>query len=112
MEEKQIISGIDIGTTKIAVVIAEWNKVKNKIDILGVGETPSNGLKKGIIVNMNQTVDSLTQALLIAERQADIEVENAFVGITGDHIRGINYSGVITVSKGSNRQPVGQEITQ
>ena len=112
MEEKQIISGIDIGTTKIAVVIAEWDKVENKIDILGVGEAPSNGLKKGIVVNMNQTVDSLTQALSTAERQADIEVDSAFVGITGDHIRGINYSGVITVSKGSNRQQVGQENTQ
>ena len=112
MEENQIISGIDIGTTKIAVVIAEWDKTENKIDILGVGEASSNGLKKGIVVNMNQTVDSLTQALSTAERQADIEVDSAFVGITGDHIRGINYSGVITVSKGSNRQPVGQEITQ
>ena len=112
MEEKQIISGIDIGTTKIAVVIAEWDKTENKIDILGVGEASSNGLKKGIVVNMNQTVESLTQALSTAERQADIEVDSAFVGITGDHIRGINYSGVITVSKGSNRQPVGQEITQ
>ena len=112
MEEKQIISGIDIGTTKIAVVIAEWVKAEKQINILGVGEAPSQGLKKGIVVNMNQTVESLTNALSTAERQADVEVEGAFVGITGDHIRGINYSGVITVSKGSNRQPVGQEITQ
>ena len=112
VEEKQIISGIDIGTTKIAVVIAEWNKSDNSINILGVGEAPSDGLKKGIVVNMNKTVNSLTQALSMAERQADVEVNGAFVGITGDHIRGINYSGVITVSKGSNRQPVGQEITQ
>ena len=108
MEEKQIISGIDIGTTKIAVVIAEWDNAENTIDILGVGEASSNGLKKGIVVNMNKTVASLTQALSTAELQADIEVDSAFVGITGDHIRGINYSGVITVSKGSNRQPVGQ----
>ena len=112
MEEKQIISGIDIGTTKIAVVIAEWVKSEDQISILGVGEAPSQGLKKGIVVNMNQTVESLTSALSTAERQADVEVGSAFVGITGDHIRGINYSGVITVSKGSNRQPVGQEITQ
>ena len=111
-ENKQIISGIDIGTTKIAVVIAEWLKDEKTINILGVGESPSHGLKKGIVVNMNQTVESLTSALSEAERQADIEVDSAFVGITGDHIRGINYSGVITVSKNSNRQPVGQEITQ
>ena len=112
MEDKQIISGIDIGTTKIAVVISEWVKSEDQISILGVGEAPSQGLKKGIVVNMNQTVESLASALSTAERQADVEVDSAFVGITGDHIRGINYSGVITVSKGSNRQPVGQEITQ
>ena len=105
MEEKQIISGIDIGTTKIAVVISEWDKTDNSINILGVGEAPSEGLKKGIVVNMNKTVGSLTKALSMAERQADIEVDGAFVGITGDHIRGINYSGVITVSKGRYVNP-------
>ena len=111
MDDKKIISGIDIGTTKIAVVIAEWNKINNEISILGVGESPSNGLKKGIVVNMNQTVKSINEALSLAEKQADIEVNSAFVGITGDHIKGINYSGVITISKTNNRQAMGQEIT-
>ena len=111
MDDKKIISGIDIGTTKIAVVIAEWNKINNKISILGVGESPSHGLKKGIVVNMNQTVKSINEALSLAEKQADIEVNSAFVGITGDHIKGINYSGVITISKTNNRQAMGQEIT-
>jgi cell division protein FtsA len=83
-----------------------------QIRILGVGEAPSSGLKKGVVVNMEQTVESLSTAITEAENQADIEVEKAFVGITGDHIRGINYSGVITISKGQNRQPEGQEITQ
>ena len=110
-EDKKIISGIDIGTTKIAVVIAEWIKNDNKINILGVGQAPSNGLKKGIVVNMGQTVESLSLALSQAEKQADIEVDSAFVGITGDHIKGINSSGVITVSN-NNRNPVGQEINQ
>jgi len=112
MGNKQIITGIDIGTTKIAVVIAECSEENNQIRILGVGETPSKGLKKGIVVNMDQTVQSLTTALTEAENQADIEVDQAFVGITGDHIRGINYSGVITISKGRNRHTVSQEITQ
>ncbi len=112
MENKQIITGIDIGTTKIAVIIAECTGEDNQIRILGVGEAPSAGLKKGVVVNMNQTVESLSTALAEAENQADINVDQAFVGITGDHIRGINYSGVITISKGRNRQPVGQEITQ
>ena len=112
MENKQIITGIDIGTTKIAVIIAECTGEDNQIRILGVGEAPSDGLKKGVVVNMDQTVESLSLALVEAENQADINVDQAFVGITGDHIRGINYSGVITISKGRNRQSVGQEITQ
>ena len=111
MEDKKIISGIDIGTTKIAVVIAEWDKINDEISILGVGESPSYGLKKGIVVNMDQTVKSINEAISLAEKQADIEVNSAFVGITGDHIKGINYSGVITISKTNNRQAIGQEIT-
>ena len=107
MEDKRIITGIDVGTTKIAVVIAECTMEKNQIRILGVGEAPSNGLKKGVIVNMEETIESLSLALSEAENQADIAIDQAFVGITGDHIRGINYSGVITISKGRNHHPVG-----
>ena len=110
MENKTIIAGIDIGTTKIAVVIAEC--LNDRCCILGFGESPSNGLKKGIVVDMNQTIESLNTALLEAEKQADIQIEEALVGITGDHIKGINYSGVITISKNRNQQPLGQEITQ
>ena len=61
MENKKIITGIDIGTTKIAVVIAECTM--ENIHILGFGTAPSNGLKKGVIVNMSTTIESLTKAL-------------------------------------------------
>jgi len=108
MNNKNIITGIDIGTTKIAVIIAECDE--NEIKIIGIGEAPSFGLKKGVVVDMGETVESLLSALSKAEKQADVIVENAFVGITGDHIRGINYSGVVTISK--SQQPIGQEITQ
>ena len=110
-DEKRIITGIDIGTTKIAVVIAEWSN-KNEMKIMGVGKHPSNGLKRGVVVNIVETVESITTAVREAENQADYEVTEALVGITGDHVRGINYSGVITVNKNNNRQPVGQEISQ
>ena len=110
MENKKIITGIDIGTTKIAVVIAECTM--ENIHILGFGTAPSNGLKKGVIVNMSTTIESLTRALNEAEKQADIEISQAFVGITGDHIKGINYSGVVTMNKRNNHHAIGQEITQ
>ena len=111
-ENKHIISAIDIGTTKIAVVIAEFIDIENKINILGVGITNSYGLKKGIVVDMNLTIESIQDALNQAEQQADVEIDSVFVGITGEHIRGINYSGVITLSKGKTRQAIGHEITQ
>ena len=110
-ENKQIFTGIDIGTTKIAVVIAEVND-SNSINILGVGKSPSKGLKKGVVSNIGDTVNSINSAVEIAEKQAGHTVESAFVGITGDHIRGINYSGVVTVNKNNLRQPEGQEITE
>ena len=110
-EQKRIITGIDIGTTKIAVVIAEWSN-KHEMKIMGIGKSPSNGLKGGVVVNISETVDSISTAIKEAEKQADHEVTEVLVGITGDHVRGINYSGVITVNKNNNRQPVGQEISQ
>ena len=110
-DEKRIITGIDIGTTKIAVVIAEWSN-KDEIKIMGVGKSPSIGLKRGVVINIAETVDSISAAIHEAEKQADHEVTEALVGITGDHVRGINYSGVITVNKNNNRQPMGQEISQ
>ena len=75
MDNKQIICGIDIGTTKIAVVIAEWIESKGQINILGAGESSSHGMKKGVVVNMNSTIESLSAAISIAEKQADVEVE-------------------------------------
>jgi len=110
-DEKRIITGIDIGTTKIAVVIAEWSN-KDEIKIMGVGKSPSIGLKRGVVINIAETVNSISAAIHEAEKQADHEVSEALVGITGDHVRGINYSGVITVNKNNNRQPMGQEISQ
>ena len=61
---------------------------------------------------MNLTIESIQDALNQAEQQADVEIDSVFVGITGEHIRGINYSGVITLSKGKTRQAIGHEITQ
>ena len=96
MKENKIITSIDVGTTKIAVVIAE--KKNNSLNILGVGEEESNGLDKGIVVNIKNTVKSIKKALSLAEEQADHEIESVYVGLTGENIKGINCSGAITIS--------------
>ncbi len=110
-ENKHIITGIDVGTTKVCVVIASYIEDK-PFEILGVGYSPTSGLKKGVVININDTVESIKSAVKQAENQAGVEVESAYVGISGEHIRGINNTGVITVSKNSTRNPFDHEITE
>ena len=114
-----LITGIDIGTTKVVAVIAEIhfenessinNKVK-EIKILGIGEHPSEGLKKGIVVDIVETTKSLDSAIKIAEEKADREIEDVYVGITGDHIKGMHYSGKIPINNSNQVNGIGQEIS-
>lgn len=100
----EFVTGLDIGTTKICAIVAEMTE--NGIDIIGCGTSPSHGLKKGVVVNIDVTVESIRQAVEAAEAMAGIALDSAFVGIAGGHIKGINSRGVIAIS-GKN-----QEITQ
>ena len=109
MKENKIITGIDVGTTKIAVVIAE--KKNNSLNILGFGEEESHGLDKGIVVNIKNTVKSIKKALSLAEEQADHEIESVYVGLTGENIKGINCSGAITISNSDYLNPAGEVIS-
>ena len=110
-KDTEIISIIDIGTTKIVTIIASFDIEENKIDkILGFGESKSNGLKKGVVVNIDETIKSISSAIEIAEEQAEIEILDVFVGISGNHIKGMNYSGVAPINSANNVQTVGNLI--
>ena len=91
-----------MGTTKICCVIAEWSPVGN-LDIVGVGTSPSRGLRKGVVVNIDSTVESIKQAVSDAEEMAGMEVSSVIAGVAGGHIRGINSRGVVGVS-GKHRE--------
>ena len=104
-----IITGIDVGTTKIAVIIAE--KKDKIINILGFGESISNGLEKGVVTNIKNTAAALDEAIKIAEKQAEIEIDSAYIGLTGENIRGINCSGAITISNSDYLNPAGESIS-
>ncbi len=106
----QIITSIDVGTTKIAVIIAEKNN--NSLNILGFGEEESRGLDKGVVVNIKRTVASLKNALDMAEKQAEYEIDTAYIGLTGENIKGINCSGAITISNSDYLNPAGEVITK
>jgi cell division protein FtsA len=95
---ERIVTSIDIGTTKISVLIA---KIRHgQIDILGIGKYPSKGLAKGIVVDIGLTIESIKNALSQAEKMADRIVEQACIGIAGGHIQSFNSHGVVAIKNG------------
>jgi cell division protein FtsA len=91
------IVGLDIGTTKVCVLIAEPSE-SGPIQVIGVGSCPSRGLRKGAVVNLDACIASVKQAIEEAELMAGCSVERAFVGIAGPHVRGLNSRGVVAIS--------------
>jgi cell division protein FtsA len=94
--------GLDIGTTKISCIIAEQKSNGEEIHIVGVGNAPSEGLRRGVVVDLEKTVASIQRAVDEAERMAGVPVKAVSAGIAGDHIRSINSRGVIAVSRKDN----------
>ncbi|MBN2468305.1 MAG: cell division protein FtsA [Deltaproteobacteria bacterium] len=90
-----MVVGVDVGTTKTCVLIGE--KTPDGVDIVGIGVHPSLGLKKGIIIDVEATIESIRHAVHEAERMADYEVEAVYTGISGAHIKGFNSHGVVAV---------------
>jgi len=106
--ESNVIVGLDIGTTKICAIIGEQME-DGTLDIIGIGTSPSKGLRKGVVINIDVTVDSIKRALEEAELMSGVDVHSAFVGIAGGHIKGINSRGVIAVS-GKSREITPKDI--
>ncbi|WP_298438388.1 cell division protein FtsA [Ottowia sp.] len=95
-EYKDLIVGLDIGTAKMMVVVGEVLP-GGDLRLAGLGVAPSNGLKRGVVVNIDATVASIQQALKEAELMADCKIARVYTGITGSHIRGFNSSGMVAV---------------
>ncbi len=95
-EYKDLVVGLDIGTAKIMVVVAEV-QASGELKLAGLGISDSHGLKRGVVVNIDATVQSIQQALKEAELMADCRIARVYTGITGSHIRGINSSGMVAI---------------
>ncbi|MFM8558044.1 MAG: cell division protein FtsA, partial [bacterium] len=93
--------GLDIGTTKILCIIADKNAA-GEMRIIGVGTAPSEGLRRGAVVDLEKTVQSIERAVSEAERMSGISVKGVHAGIAGDHIRSLNSRGVVAVSRKDN----------
>ena len=91
-----VIAGLDLGTTKVCAIVGEL-KDDGQVDIIGIGITPSHGLKKGVVVNIDSTVESIKKAVQEAELMAGVEVNAVYVGISGGHIKGMNSRGVAAI---------------
>ena len=96
-KEPEVVVGLDVGTTKICAVVAESNE-NGEIRVIGIGTTPSKGLRKGVVVDIESTVETVGKALEEAEQMANVEIHSVFSGISGGHISGVNSRGVVPVS--------------
>ncbi|MBI2153899.1 MAG: cell division protein FtsA [Candidatus Rokubacteria bacterium] len=97
-----LITGLDVGTTKVCIVIGELTPTGG-LDIIGIGTSPSRGLRKGVVVNIDSTVEAIKKAVGDAEQMAGVEIGSVYAGLSGGHIRGVNSRGVVAVS-GKNRE--------
>ncbi len=95
-KKDRLVVGLDIGTTKVCAMIGEKN-AEGRIEIIGLGTSPSKGLRKGVVVNIDSTVETIKRAVEEAELMAGTEVNAVYAGIAGGHIKGLNSRGVVAV---------------
>src|ERR671935_1507113 len=106
--EQTVLVAIDIGTTKVCVLIGEAGG--RGVDVIGIGQSPSDGLRKGVVIDIDRTVQSVASAVDAAERISGLKVRSAFVGISGSHIASQNSRGMVAVS-GSSRHDIDRGDT-
>ena len=94
--EEQMIVGLDIGTSKVAAIVGVLSP-EGTLEIIGAGLQPSSGLKKGVVVNIEATVNSIQRAIEEAELMGDCNIHSVFVGIAGSHIRSLNSHGIVAI---------------
>ena len=109
MADQTVLVAIDIGTTKVCVLIGEVGVRTGGVDVIGIGQAPSDGLRKGVVVDIDRTVQSVAAAVDAAERLCGLKVRSAFVGISGSHIGSQNSRGMVAVS--SRQHDVQREDT-
>ena len=108
MPKNSYIVGLDIGTKKVAAIIGEITE-DYKVEVIGIGTTESKGLRKGVVVNLETTTAAIKKAQEEAELMAGVEIDSAFVGLSGAHIKSFNSRGVIAVS-GKNREITREDV--
>ncbi len=102
-EGDNVVVGLDIGTTKVCAIVGEMTE-EGQIKIVGMGQSPSRGLRKGVVINIDEAVLSIKRAVSQAERMSGVKIEEVYTGIAGSHIRSYNSSGIVAIK--------GPEVTE
>ncbi len=102
---ENLIVGLDIGTTKICCIVG--NMTEDGLEVVGIGTSPSKGLRKGVVINIESTVSAIQKAIREAELMAGCEIKSVFAGIAGGHIKGLNSQGVIAIK---NREVTNEDL--
>ena len=107
-KRERYIVGIDIGTTKVTTIVSEVTE-DGRLEIIGIGSTESKGLRKGMVINLEQTVNSIKRVVEEAELMAGVEIESAYVGLAGGHIKGFNSRAVVAITS-KNREISREDV--
>ena len=102
VNHKEMLVGLDIGTSKVVAVVAEINEM-NSLEIIGIGSHPSRGLKNGVVIDIDSTTKAIKKSIQEAETMAGCHISSCYVGISGSHIRGLNSEGVVPIKDGEVR---------
>ena len=94
---EEVVVGLDIGTTKVTCIVGE--RSEGGVDIIGIGNAKSEGLRKGVVVNIESTVKAIRQAVEEAELMAGVPITSVYTGIAGAHIKGLNSRGIVAIGK-------------
>jgi cell division protein FtsA len=104
--DRNLIVGLDIGTSKVVALVGEI-RMDNSIEIIGLGSHPSRGLKKGVVVNIESTVQSIQRAIEEAELMAGCEIHSVYAGIAGSHVRSLNSHGIVAIR---NKEVTAEDV--
>ena len=95
-EERKLLVGLDIGTSKVVAIVGELSS-ENALEVIGIGSHPSRGLKRGVVVNIESTVQSIQRAIEEAELMSGCEINTVYAGIAGSHVRSLNSHGIVAI---------------
>ncbi len=101
--DKTLVVGLDIGTSKVVALVGDLHK-DGQVEVIGIGSHPSRGLKRGVVVNIDSTVQSIERAIAEAEFMSNIEIDSVYTGIAGSHVRSLNSHGIVAIRE--------QEVTR